>query len=216
MYIKDLSSLRWDINIQACRTLDGNTPFFDYVVSGDILNVQKMLRERAGFVDDRFYCSSTSFYWHNFTQEWVGATTLHIAAYNGHHNLCKLLLSANADVSAGDYCSGNQKEKKRFSKATTFSILEHELEGLLQELIGAQIPLHETDHGELTLLQRIVSACMFQRGTNDRGSQILDWIKILQASGIDLEQYDRKERSIFKMKKRNNFESLVILSLWYF
>lgn len=110
----------------------------------------------------------------------------------------------------------NQRMKYRFSKGTTFSIpeheLEHELEELLRELIRAQVPLHETDHQEFTLLQSIVSHCMFQRGTNHRGRQILDWIKILQASGIDLEQYGRKERSIFKMKKRNNFESLVFLS----
>ncbi|TGO64491.1 hypothetical protein BOTNAR_0088g00210 [Botryotinia narcissicola] len=250
-------------------------------------------------------------------------TSLRIAAYNGHHNLCKLLLSANADVSAGDYCTGddtwkkrfetlhilvegraveefsgnnhflekpdmpedmfsyilhhtflneplfaekcsiatsmlkcskiqrrirmllggskfsvyarlhnneealkeffqilclnvlvfrNQKMKKRFSKGTIFPIYEHELEELLRELIGAQVPLHETGYDELTLLKRIVRACMFQRGTNHRGRQILDWIKILQASGIDLEQYGRKEHPIFKMKKRNNFESLVFMS----
>lgn len=126
MYIKDLSSLRWEIKIQTCRTLDGNTAFFNFVDSGDILNVQKMLRERTGFVNDRFYGSSTSLHFHNLTQKWVGATPLHvslqkfseyliyfhasnslqIAAYNGDHNLCKLLLSANADVSARDYCTG--------------------------------------------------------------------------------------------------------------
>ncbi|TGO16587.1 hypothetical protein BTUL_0026g00400 [Botrytis tulipae] len=314
MYIKDLSSLRWEINIQTCRTLNGNTSFYGCVVSGDILNVQRMLRERTGFVNDRFYCS-TRFCRPKAMQEWVGATPLH------------LLLCANADVSAGDYCTGNDTRKKpletlhilveggageeffgnsHFLEKTEmpediFSYIQHHTflneplfaekcsiatrmfkrsrnydtqqcirsllggsklsfyvrrhnneealkeffqtlcltvsgfrnykikerhfggtilsipgyqlwEELIRELIGAQVPLPEVGHHELTLLQRIVRACMFQRGTNHRGRQILDWIKILQSSGIDLEHYGRKERSIFKMKKRNNFESLVFLS----
>lgn len=122
MYIKDLSSLRWSIKIETCRTLVENTSFYVRVVSGDILNVQRMLRERTGFVNDRSYCRTR---FHS-PQGWVGATPLHvslqnisesliyfhasnslqIAAYNIDHNLCKLLLSANADVSARDYCTG--------------------------------------------------------------------------------------------------------------
>ncbi|KAF5876872.1 uncharacterized protein Bfra_001227 [Botrytis fragariae] len=82
-----------------------------------------MIRERIGFVNDTFYC---------IKQEWVGATPLHvslqnvseplnyfqassilqIAEYNGHHNLFKLLLSAGADVSAGDHCTRNGAWKK--------------------------------------------------------------------------------------------------------
>lgn len=103
--------------------------------------------------------------------------------------------------------------KKRFSKGTTFSIPGYELwEELIRELIGAQAPLPEAGHHKRTFLQRIVSDCVFETGINHRGRQIFDWIRILQSSGIDLEHYGRKERSIFKMGKRNNFESLVFLS----
>ncbi|KAF7916805.1 uncharacterized protein EAE98_010527 [Botrytis deweyae] len=337
MYTKDLSSLRWNINIQTCRTLDGDTAFFSSVVSGDILNVQRMLRERTGFVNDRFYCSSASVYFTRSMQEWVGATPLHVAAHNCHYNLCKLLLSANADVSAGDHCTGatplqylisspclNRNDNRRktleilrilveggaeeeflgnsnflektdmpvdifsyiqhhtflneplfaekckiaarivekaagyrntqqcirsllggpkFSfyvglhnnekalqevfqilcqnvtsfgiqkvkKQTNPSISKHPSAELLQELIGAQVPLHETGTG-FTLLQRMICNCMFQTGINHRGRQILDWINLLHASGTDLEQYGETERSIFKMGRRNNFESLVFRS----
>ncbi|TGO23690.1 hypothetical protein BPAE_0124g00220 [Botrytis paeoniae] len=70
-----------------------------------------MLRERKGFLNDGFYCNSR-FIWPEVTQEWVGATALHIAVYNGHRNLCKFLLSAGADGSAGDHCTGNYTWKK--------------------------------------------------------------------------------------------------------
>ncbi|KAF7920562.1 uncharacterized protein EAE97_011455 [Botrytis byssoidea] len=276
-------------------------------------------------------------------QEWVGATPLHIAAYNCHHNLCKLLLSANADVSAGDYCTGatplqylisspyskgridtrkkslkvlyilvgggaeeefsgnshflektempedmfsyiqhhtflkeplfsekcsiaarmlkrrkihdnhqcirsllggsklsvharlhyneealkeffqvlclevtsfrNYKFKEEFSRGTSYSTPEHQpWEEFLRDLIAAQVSLHETGHCGLTLLPKNLEDTVFHTGINHRERQIFDWIKILQSSGIDLEQYGNKERTIFKVQKRSNFKSLVSLS----
>ncbi|TGO48426.1 hypothetical protein BCON_0240g00050 [Botryotinia convoluta] len=92
MYIKDLSSLRWNIDVQICRTLDGNTAFYDCVVSGDLLNVQKMLR-----------ADSTRFIWPEVTQDWVGATPLHMFRNSRTENasatpLQYLISSPNSNV----------------------------------------------------------------------------------------------------------------------
>ncbi|TGO48427.1 hypothetical protein BCON_0240g00060 [Botryotinia convoluta] len=100
----------------------------------------------------------------------------------------------------------NHKIKELFSKGTTYSTPGHQpWEELLRELIAAQIPLHETGHRRLTLLQRILSDSVFQTGINHSERQIFDWAKILQASGIDLEQYGNKKRSIFQRVDTWNF-----------
>lgn len=54
MYTKDLSTLRWNINIQTYRTLDQKSDFYKALVAGDVVGVQEMLANRTAFVNDQF------------------------------------------------------------------------------------------------------------------------------------------------------------------
>ena len=54
MYTKDLSTLRWNINIQTYRTLDQKSDFYKALVAGDVVGVQEMLAKRTAFVNDQF------------------------------------------------------------------------------------------------------------------------------------------------------------------
>ncbi|TEY87481.1 hypothetical protein BOTCAL_0001g00070 [Botryotinia calthae] len=93
MYTKDLSTLRWNVNIQTHRTLDRKSDFYKALVAGDVVGVQEMLANRTAFLNDQFMG-------HRFIYSWEEGTPLHIAASYNHLSLCKLLLANGADISS--------------------------------------------------------------------------------------------------------------------
>ncbi|KAF7877049.1 uncharacterized protein EAF02_008269 [Botrytis sinoallii] len=94
MYTRDLSTLRWNFNIQTYRTLDVESDFFKILREGDVFGVQEMLANRTAFVNDRFVGGPRR------VSFWDEGTPLHIAASNNHLDLCKLLLENGADISS--------------------------------------------------------------------------------------------------------------------
>ncbi|TGO43148.1 hypothetical protein BHYA_0003g01020 [Botrytis hyacinthi] len=94
MYTKDLSTLRWNFNIQTYRTLDLKSDFFKVLKNGDVVGVQEMLANRTAFVNDHFVGGP------GYVRYGDEGTPLHIAASNYHLDLCKLLLAKGADVSS--------------------------------------------------------------------------------------------------------------------
>lgn len=52
MYTKDLSTLRWNFNIQTYRTLDLKSDFYKALKNGDVVGVHEMLANRTAFVND--------------------------------------------------------------------------------------------------------------------------------------------------------------------
>ncbi|KAF5870908.1 uncharacterized protein Bfra_009463 [Botrytis fragariae] len=93
MYTKDLSTLRWNVNIQTYRTLDTKSIFYNALRKGDVVGVQEMLANRTAFVNDQFVARPV-------TGSWDNGSPLHIAASHNHLDLCKLLLAKGADVSS--------------------------------------------------------------------------------------------------------------------
>ncbi|TGO30105.1 hypothetical protein BPAE_0008g00970 [Botrytis paeoniae] len=98
MYTKDLSTLRWNFNIQTYRTLDLESDFFRALKIGDVVGVQEMLANRTAFVNDQFV--NDQFVGRPVTGFWDDSSPLHIAASNNHLELCKLLLAKGADISS--------------------------------------------------------------------------------------------------------------------
>ncbi|KAF7890434.1 hypothetical protein EAF00_008749 [Botryotinia globosa] len=94
MCMKDLSTLRWNFNIQTYRTLNQNSDFYKALKNGDIVGVQEMLANRTAFVNDQFMEDPNC---ELYVDE---GTPLHIAASNNHLDLCKLLLAKGADISS--------------------------------------------------------------------------------------------------------------------
>ncbi|KAF7861393.1 hypothetical protein EAF04_007958 [Stromatinia cepivora] len=94
--------------------------------------------------------------------------------------------------------------KRNFWGDPPFSRLYKSWENLVREMIASEIPLHNISPQGTTPLQGIQKIYLADFGMRHWERQLLDWLEILQSANVDLEQYGKKEMSLFKRHRSDS------------